>query len=449
MEERMTLFTRRTALLGGAGLLSAPALVRQVDAQGAFNWKRFEGERIEVSLTANPRSQILIRHQREFEALTGIRVGSEGIPEQQHRQKFVIEFSSGRPSFDAVGISLHVSKRQVGRAKWTTDLRPLIADASLTAPDFDFPDFGAGAVAYSTQADGRMDTLPEFTDYFILYYNKEIFDRAGLQPPKTYDELYQTARRLTDARAQQYGFVGRGLRNANVVLYTSFLLGTQQRDTIDANTRLITDTPDAIWAGEMYKKLMRETAPPGSAGFNWNEAQTTFMQGRAAMWLDGVGFAAPLEDATRSRVAGKVGYAVVPAGPAHHHCCLFGTGFGISEASSERKRGAAWYYLQWALGKENQLRYLTSGAGAPARQSPFRNEEAIRGSRFGRDYFDTLIKSAEIARPGLPEIVPVTEFRDTLGTALTNTIGGADVATELRRATEAFRPVLEQSERAT
>lgn len=445
----MTMFTRRGALTGGAGMLAVPALVSQVDAQGAFNWRRFAGERIEVSLTANPRSQILIQNQREFEALTGIRVGSESIPEQQHRQKFVIEFSSGRPSFDVVGISLHVNKRQVGRAKWTADLKPMIADASLTAPGFDFPDFGAGAVAYSTQADGRMDTLPEFTDYFILYYNKEIFARAGLQPPKTYDEMYETAKRLTDARAGQFGFVGRGLRNANVVLYTSFLLGTQQRDTVDANTRLITDTPDAIWAGEMYKKLMRETAPPGSAGFNWNEAQTTFAQGRAAMWLDGVGFAAPLEDPARSRVAGKVGYAVVPAGPAHHHCCLFGTGFGISQGSSERKRGAAWYYLQWAMNKQNQLRYLTSGAGAPARTSAFQDEEAIRTSRFGRDFFETLVSSGRIARPGLPEIVPVTEFRDTLGTALTNTIGGADVATELRRATEAFRPILEQSERAT
>jgi multiple sugar transport system substrate-binding protein len=445
----MSQITRRGALLGGAGLLATPALVSQVDAQGAFNWRRFAGERIEVSLTANPRSQILIQNQREFEDLTGIRVGSEQIPEQQHRQKFVIEFASGRPSFDVIGISLHVNKRQVGRARWTTDLKPLMADGSLTAPDFDFADFGAGAVAYSTQADGRMDTLPEFTDYFILYYNKEIFGRANAQVPKTFDELYETARRLTDARAGQFGFVGRGLRNANVVLYTSFLLGTGQRDCVDANMRLITDTPDAVWAGEMYKKLLRDTAPPGVAGFNWNECQTTFAQGRAAMWLDGVGFATPLEDQVRSRVAGKVGYAVVPRGPAHHHCAMFGTGFGISTASNERKRGAAWFYLQWAMNRTNQLRFLTSGAGAPARQSPYRNEEAIRTSRFGRDYFETLIESGRIARPGLPEIIPVTEFRDTLGAGLTNTIGGADVATELRRATEAFKPVLEQSERAS
>ncbi|MCQ4162466.1 extracellular solute-binding protein [Roseomonas sp. GC11] len=443
----MAMFTRRAALRLGAGVLAAPALVERVGAQQAFDWKRFKGEKLEVSLTANPRSALLIQNQKEFEELTGIKVGAEQIPEQQHRQKFAIEFASGRPSFDVVGISLHVNKRQIGRAKWCADIKPLIQDASLTAPDFDFGDFGAGAVAYSTQADGRMDTIPEFTDYFILYYNKELLAAKNIAVPKTFDELYTAAKALTDPGRQQYGFVGRGLRNANVVLWSSFLLGTAQRDTVSPEMKLLTDTADAVWATEMYQKIMRDCSPPGSVGFNWNECQTTFMQGRAAFWIDGVGFAAPLEDKTRSRIAGKVGYAVSPAGPANHHCCLFGTGFGISEQS--RRRGAAWLYLQWATNKQNQLRYLTSGAGAPARNSAFRNEEAIAASRFPREFFTTLVESARIGRPGLPEIVPVTEFRDTIGAALTNTIGGADPATELRKATEAFRPVLEQSERAT
>lgn len=437
--------TRRTALAVGAAVLAAPPIVHEANAQSRFDWKRFAGERLEVSLTLSPRAQLLIQNQREFEELTGIRVGSEQIPEQQARQKFVIEFASGRPSFDVIGISLHVSKRQVGRAKWCADIKELMADASITDPDLDFADFGAGAVAYSTQADGRVDTMPQFTDYFILYYNKELLAAQNVAVPKTYDEMYDSAMKLTNKSKQVYGNVGRGLRNANVVLYASFLLGTAQKDALDAQRRLATDTPDAIWAGEYYKKLLRDASPPGVSGFNWNECQTSFMQGRAAFWIDGVGFAAPLEDPQRSRVAGKVGYAIVPRGPANHHCCMFGTGLGIAEAS--RKKGPAWLYLQWAMGKQNQLRLLTSGAGAPARTSPYRNEEAIRSSRFSREYFETLIGSAAISRPGLPEIIPVTEFRDIIGAALTNTIGGADVATELKRATEAFRPVLETSER--
>ena len=38
------------------------------------------------------------------------------------------------------------------------------------------------------------------------------------------------------------------------------------------------------------------------------------------------------------------------------------------------------------------------------------------------------------------------EFRDTIGTALTNLLGGADAGTEMKRATAEFQPVLDKSE---
>ncbi|GGC50317.1 ABC transporter substrate-binding protein [Siccirubricoccus deserti] len=438
--------TRRRALQAGGSLLAAPAIVHHANAQSGFDWKRFRGERIEVSVQLSPRGTLLQQNNREFEELTGIRCGIEVVPEQQHRQKIIVEYASGRPSFDATEISLHVNKRQVGKARWNTDVKALIADASLTAPDFDFADFGAGMVQYATQSDGRMDSLPAFADYFILYYNKELLAARNVAVPTTWEEMFEAAKRLADPSKQVYGHVGRGVKNANVVLWSSYLLGTNQRDMIDANRQLITDTPEAIWAGETYKRFLRDVSPPGSIGFNWNECQTTFMQGRAAMWVDGIGFAAPLEDRTRSRVAGKVGYALVPRGPgASHHCALFGAGYAIPEAS--RKKGPAWLWIQWALSKQNQLKFLASGAGVPARSSPFANEAAIGASHFPREFFHTLSESAKIARAGLPEIVPVTQFRDVIGTALTNTISGADVAAELKRATAEFRPVLEQSER--
>jgi multiple sugar transport system substrate-binding protein len=438
--------TRRRALQAGGSLLAAPAIIHQANAQSGFDWKRFRGERIEVSIQLSPRGTLLQQSNREFEELTGIRCGIEVVPEQQHRQKIIVEYASGRPSFDATEISLHVNKRQVGKARWNTDVKALIADSSLTAPDFDFADFGAGMVQYATQSDGRMDSLPAFADYFILYYNKDLLAAKNVAVPTTWEEMFEAAKRLADPSKQVYGHVGRGVKNANVVLWSSYLLGTNQRDMIDANRQLITDTPEAIWAGETYKRFLRDVSPPGSIGFNWNECQTTFMQGRAAMWVDGIGFAAPLEDRTRSRVAGKVGYALVPRGPgASHHCALFGAGYAIPEAS--RKKGPAWLWIQWALSKQNQLKFLASGAGVPARSSPFANEAAIGASHFPREFFHTLSESAKIARAGLPEIVPVTQFRDVIGTALTNTISGADVAAELKRATAEFRPILEQSER--
>jgi multiple sugar transport system substrate-binding protein len=44
--------------------------------------------------------------------------------------------------------------------------------------------------------------------------------------------------------------------------------------------------------------------------------------------------------------------------------------------------------------------------------------------------------------------VPVTEFRDIFGIALTNMINGADPAAEMKRATAEFQPILDKSERS-
>ena len=59
-----------------------------------------------------------------------------------------------------------------------------------------------------------------------------------------------------------------------------------------------------------------------------------------------------------------------------------------------------------------------------------------------------MIEASKIGHHGLPIIEPVQEFRDIFGIALTNMIGGADPATELRKATAEFRPILEKSEKS-
>src|SRR6185369_8149837 len=119
MNDRKTSFSRRTALkigAGAAGVFATPAIMKVARAQtGGFNWKKFAGQSIEVSLTLGPRADILRKHEKEFVDLTGIKVGSESVPEQQHRQQVVIQFNSGSPQFDVVTVAWHVQKRLVGK----------------------------------------------------------------------------------------------------------------------------------------------------------------------------------------------------------------------------------------------------------------------------------------------------------------------------------------------
>jgi multiple sugar transport system substrate-binding protein len=288
-----------------------------------------------------------------------------------------------------------------------------------------------------------MHSLPWSVDYFILYWNKEIFAKKGVELPKTFDEMVVAAEKLTDPASGIYGFTGRGLRNANMALWTNFYLN-YGGEFLDDKGNILSDGPAAIEATKMYQRLMK-SAPPGVAGFNWMESMASLTQGRAAMWIDADGWAPPIEDPNASRVVGKIGYALVPAGPKGQYSSTYGDGIGIAQTST--KKEAAYLYCQWAVSKTMGARLLQSGGGVPFRNSIL-NDETVRKGVKTQEWLDSVVASAKISKLGLPVIVPVAEFRDIVGAALTATLSGADPATELKKANDQFRPILERSEKA-
>jgi multiple sugar transport system substrate-binding protein len=102
--------------------------------------------------------------------------------------------------------------------------------------------------------------------------------------------------------------------------------------------------------------------------------------------------------------------------------------------------------VQWATGRAMQARLLSDGMGAPVRTSAYANKEAVAAMKLPVSWLEAVGASLQIARPGLPVIEPVSEFRDTFGIALNNMLTGADVDAELKKATADFQPVLNKSE---
>ncbi|KZD21665.1 ABC transporter substrate-binding protein [Tardiphaga robiniae] len=433
----------RRAFVQGALATSALGLTG-IPAFADPAWKKYAGTTIEANLIKGPRGELLQKYASEFTELTGIKVESEVIPEQQQRQKAVIELTSGKPSFDVVHVSYHVQKRQFEKAGWLADLTGFMKDPNLTAPDLKVEDFSAGGLQFAQNDKGEMHSLPWSVDYFILYYNKEMFAKKGVAVPKTMDEMAVAAEKLNDPANGIYGFTGRGLRNANMTLWTNFFLN-YGGEFLDAKGNILTDGPEAIEATKMYQRLLTKTAPPGVAGFNWMESMASLTQGRAAMWIDGVGWAPPIEDPNASRVVGKIGYTVVPAGPKGQFSAAYGDGIGIAKTST--KKEAAYLYCQWAVSKTMGARLLQSGGGVPFRNSIL-NDETVRKGVKNQEWLDSVIASAKISKLGLPVIVPVAEFRDLVGAAVTATLSGSDPATELKKAHEQFRPILERSEKS-
>ena len=74
--------------------------------------------------------------------------------------------------------------------------------------EFDKSQYLPGIVAYYSKPDGTMLSFPYNSSSPILYYNKDHFEAAGLDadnPPKTWPEVFDAARKIKESGAAQCG----------------------------------------------------------------------------------------------------------------------------------------------------------------------------------------------------------------------------------------------------
>ena len=135
MTKSMLRATRREFLVGAAGLGATAMFGGRPAFSADVDWKKFSGQTLDVNLVKSPRSDTLLKYMSEFEEMTGMKVNAEATPEQQQRQKTVIELSSGKPSFDVIHLSYHVQKRQFEKAGWLADIGGYVCVLSHAGPD--------------------------------------------------------------------------------------------------------------------------------------------------------------------------------------------------------------------------------------------------------------------------------------------------------------------------
>ena len=437
--------TRRQVLKRGtaaaAGLALGPFVWTEAKGQ-AFDWKRFRGKELFVMLAKHPWPEEMVKHIPEFQDLTGMKVNYEMLPDQQQRQKMVVQFTAGDAGIDAFYSSLHVEKKRFWRAGWYEPLNGYLQNRSLTNPEFDWADFTEGARTTATQPDGTISAIPCFMDALVLFYRKDVFQEKGLKPPQTMAEMEEIAKKLHNPPAM-YGIVYRGLKNANAATWDGMLYNFGGAIlTKDGKANLTSQ--DAIATTEYYVRLLPNYAPSGVVKFNWYECSSAFSQGQIAMYYDGVNFANLFEDREKSKIAGKVGYAMFPKGPGGQWSATFTPGMAVSRLS--KNKDAAWLFVQWSTSKPNYVRQLVAGVGVP-RVSAWSAPEVRAKRRYPQDWYDAYLESLKVGRLGVPEIVGVTEYRDIIGVAIEKAIEGAKVEAVLEQAQREFQDLLDRTEK--
>jgi multiple sugar transport system substrate-binding protein len=423
-------------LLRSFTVLALVALIGLSPAQ-EFDWRQFEGQEIRFLMNRHPFTNWLEPHVAEFEALTGITVTLEIFPEDQFRQRRLLEVGSGADTLDGYMFMPGQVGAQYLGAGWVRPIDDLIADPSLTMPDLDLDDFFAGAID-TFRSDGQLFGLPLQIESSLLFYRTDLFEAAGLEgPPSTMEELAEYAEILHSDTVAGFAMRGRGAAATSQIVNLLYSFGGEW--LLEDGTSALA-SPESQAALQFYADLLRSYGPPGPANMHWAEVMSLYAQGQAAMVLDANVFRSIIEDPAQTIdvVRENTSYAILPEGPAGSVPAVLVWGLSVNQAS--RNPEAAWYFIQWALSKENQLSALLSGVPA-ARESAWETEE-FRATA-PQDWTDASRTSFTIGQPHWnPPVVPVPEVRDLYGQAIVAALQGQPVGPALEQAVQEINRTL-------
>ncbi|NSW76953.1 MAG: sugar ABC transporter substrate-binding protein [Candidatus Atribacteria bacterium] len=384
----------------------------------------YKGVRITVVLRSLPETDFIVSKLAEFKMMTGINVQIVTYPEQQLREREVIDVSTGAGAYDVIAID-SVFIPEFAKAGWITPLEPYL-DASYNVEDISA--FVRGLLSY----EGKIYAGPVYSEATQLMYRKDLFEEAGLQPPQTMEEYEAYAKKFTNP-PDLFGVAMRGLRGNGMNIYIwSEWLWSYGGKYFDENWNPVFNSPEGVLATENYAKLLQNYGPPGVATYGWDDVQNAFTSGKVAMIIDATNFYTRIEDPTKSAIAGKIGYAVVPAGPAGRFPGNYSLGFAISAvgAKTDQEKGAAAEFIKWATSQDIELsKALQANIISVTRDSVF-NDPAFQ-AKFGGDWLTSTVECFRITNPGYrPLIEEWREIGDRLGIAVENVIAGIQPAKE-------------------
>ncbi|MGE5591922.1 MAG: ABC transporter substrate-binding protein [Bacillota bacterium] len=417
------------ALTGCGGATQAP--------QGTSNSdKPFAGTTIRFLAANHPWTETLKTLIPDFESKTGIKVQMESITENQLTQKLTVELTSGAGTVDVFMQRPLQEAKLFEKNGWYADLNTFLNDSQKTPAEYGASDYFQGPMQTET-VNGHLTGIPLVTEQEIVYYRKDLFQAANLQPPKTIAGLEAAAKKLHNPDQGIYGIVMRGKGNPAVTQFSSYLYSTGGEFIKDG--KFVMDSPEAIKAFGIYGNLLKNYGPPGVLNMEWPQAAALFAQGKAAMWVDANSLYKNVTAPDKSTIGDKVGFAMFPAGD-KGALPYSVTSWGISIAKSSKNQDAAWEFIKWATSKEVTTKIQSTGVPS-ARTSVWESDEGKKA--WPTDWVTVALESGKVGSPAdRPLVINVGKARDLIGNVITAAITGKDIAAAAKTANEQLNALL-------
>lgn len=404
-----------TAAVAVAAAFAAPA--------HADPYREFAGTTLVVNFPAHPHYDAARKVLPEFTKQTGIKVEVDQLQYLKMRERQTLELTKAKGDYDLISYVVF-SKADYVFADQLENLARFFMNPKLADPNYDADDLIDGYVNNIGVAGGHKGYLPGKTgslfgipfgaETSVLGYRKDIFEKHGLKPPATYDELMDVVCKIQDLEPGMGGMASRaasGHQASHAFLLHLAPLGGR---VFDDAWKPIINNEAGVKAATALKRII-DCGPEGSQNFGPAEAAASFMQGKSAMFLDSIAFAAQFEDPSKSTVVGKVGWAMHPEGVRRGSQT---GGFGIAIPKNAQNKEAAFLLMQWLTSKTGDKLVAMEG-GNPSRFSTYADPDVQ--AKF--PYAATFGEALKYADPDWRPIIPVWgKINADIGTTLSKVL---------------------------
>lgn len=384
---------------------------------------------VRVLVHGDPTFMVMENLKRQFEQVVGCQIQQRAFSIDRLREETLRNAERKTSRYDIIAVDLP----WVGGFAEAGILMPL--DEALEIARLDPADFHTAGWK-AAHWGGRPYGVPAQTTPELLFYRRDLFAEAGLEPPATTGQLLAAAKALHDPQHGRHGIAwnaARGTALGHTVLMTFADFGQPVLNLprvaggfgtdhlASGRYRPTIDTEAGLRAAEFLKELLTYS-PPEILSMSWYERVRPYAAGNIAMAYGYTLLAPYFELDPTSPACGQTGYLPHPAGPgAVPVAPVGGYVLGIPANLPPERLGAAVEALIVFTSPEAQKLFIENGSRTNPRYSVGADPEVRRLSPIF-EAVDAMSWRDELQfwpRPPVPEISDIIqicgeEFHDML-----------------------------------
>ncbi|RWB02340.1 MAG: sugar ABC transporter substrate-binding protein [Mesorhizobium sp.] len=334
--------------------------------------------------------------KKEFEAANpGITVKFEVVPWDVLLQKLTTDITAGtNADLSIIG------------TRWLIDfVQQDVAEPLDGYIKPDFKDRFIDTFLSPSIMDGKTYGLPIAASARAMYYNKQLFEKAGIaKPPATWTELQEDARKIKALGSGTFGFGLQG-KEIETDVYYYYAMWSQGTEILNKDGTSGLSTPGALEAAKLYKSMIDEgLTEPGVTSNNREDVQNLFKQGKVGMMITAPFLSNQIKDEAPNL---KYGVAAIPAGPTGARG-TYGVTDSIIMFKNSKNKDEAWKLLDFLFTTEQRAKFTQGEGFLPVNKEEAKMDYYVNNADLAA--FTALLPDARFAPviPGWEEVAQIT-----------------------------------------